>query len=48
MVLIVSRENAAEVKRILAENGETVYDMGEVTADETKEVQILGAEKAWV
>jgi hypothetical protein len=28
MVVIVSKENAAECKKLLAEEGETVYELG--------------------
>ncbi|KAJ3279857.1 Bifunctional purine biosynthetic protein ade1 [Borealophlyctis nickersoniae] len=47
MVLIVARENVAEVKELLKEGGETVYDMGEVVKDSKKSVELIGAEKAW-
>ncbi|KAJ3053375.1 hypothetical protein HK097_004425 [Rhizophlyctis rosea] len=47
MVLVVSRENVAEVTSLLQGAGETVYEIGKVVADEKQGVKILNAETAW-
>ena len=47
MVLVVSRENVAEVTSLLQGAGETVYEIGKVVADDKQGVKILGAETAW-
>lgn len=42
MVLMVEAEQAEAVKNILSEYGETVYDIGEIIADEQQKIKVVG------
>ncbi|KAJ3019930.1 Bifunctional purine biosynthetic protein ade1 [Thoreauomyces humboldtii] len=49
MIMIVSKENLAEVRKLLAEAGEEVYELGSVVARKGTEeqVELIGTEVAW-
>lgn len=47
--MIVSRENVAEVTRLLKEAGEEVYEIGKVVnrGAAKEQVELIGTETAW-